>query len=81
MPKTRNGMLVLSRELDQEIVIVVPPSSVERVVKVKLIRSDYVRARLGTTADRDIQVHRREVYDKIKAEGPIRSILKKLEPA
>ena len=52
-------MLVLSRKLDEEIVI-----GDNIVLKVIEIRGDKVR--IGIEAARDIVVHRSEVYDAIK---------------
>lgn len=53
-------MLVLSRKLGEELVI-----AGDIVITVVEIRGD--RVRLGVTADRDVPVHRREVYEKIMA--------------
>jgi len=55
-------MLVLSRQRDETIMI---GDDVE--VTVVDIRGDKVR--LGITAPREIQVHRKEVYDAIKREN------------
>lgn len=55
-------MLVLSRKLDEEIVI-----GDNIVLKVIEIRGDKVR--IGIEAPRDTPVHRREVYDAIKAQA------------
>lgn len=54
-------MLVLSRKLDEEIVI-----GDNIVLKVIEIRGD--KCRIGIEAPRDMTVHRREVYDAIKAQ-------------
>lgn len=56
------AMLVLSRKLDEEIVI-----GDNIVLKVIEIRGDKVR--IGIEAPRDTPVHRREVYDAIKAQA------------
>ena len=55
-------MLVLSRQRDETIMI---GDDVE--VTIVDIRGDKVR--LGITAPREIQVHRKEVYDAIKREN------------
>jgi len=55
-------MLVLSRKIDEEIVI--GNSIVVRVVE---LRGDKVR--LGITADKSIPVHRKEVQDAIEREN------------
>lgn len=52
-------MLVLSRKLNEEIVI-----GDNITVTVVEIRGD--RVRLGFDAPRDVTVHRREIYDDIK---------------
>lgn len=52
-------MLVLSRQRDEEILI-----GDDIVITIVEIRGDNVR--LGITAPREIPVHRREVYEKIK---------------
>ena len=55
-------MLVLSRKLSEEIVV-----GDNIVLKVIEIRGDKVR--IGIEAPRDTPVHRREVYDAIKAQA------------
>lgn len=55
-------MLVLSRKLDEEIVI-----GDNIVLKIIEIRGD--KCRIGIEAPRDTTVHRREVYDAIKAQN------------
>ncbi|MHC5077041.1 MAG: carbon storage regulator CsrA [Planctomycetota bacterium] len=54
-------MLVLSRQRDESIMI-----GDEVEITIVEVRGDKVR--LGITAPRSIPVHRREVYDAIKAE-------------
>ncbi len=54
-------MLVLSRKRD-EVVVVMDPATGKRIdILLVDIRGDKVR--LGFTADRSIQVHRKEVYE------------------
>lgn len=62
-------MLVLSRQRDQVIMI---GDDIEVVVVD--IRGDKVR--LGITAPKEISVHRKEVYDQIKAENRSASNMK-----
>lgn len=56
------GMLILSRQLDETIMI---GDQIE--ITVVDIRGDKVR--LGIKAPKDIPVHRKEVYDAIRREG------------
>jgi carbon storage regulator len=56
---TEDGMLVLSRSIEQTIMI---GDDIE--IKVVQIRGDKVK--LGITAPRNVSVHRREVYDRIQ---------------
>ena len=65
-------MLVLSRERDEVIVITIPNSNEQILITVVDIRGDKVR--LGITAPRHIQVHRKEVYDAIQRETQDRAI-------
>lgn len=55
-------MLVLSRKLSEEIVI-----GDNIVLKIIEIRGD--KCRIGIEAPRDMTVHRREIYDAIKAQS------------
>jgi len=55
-------MLVLSRHMDEQIVI-----GNDIVITVVEIRGDKVR--LGVEAPREVPVHRREVYDAIKRQN------------
>lgn len=57
-------MLVLSREIGQELVIDVPGYSLIRVAVVDVRLGPKVR--IGIDADSRIAVHRREVYDAIQ---------------
>jgi carbon storage regulator len=59
LPDPSLAMLVLSRKQEESIVI-----GENIVVTVVEIRGDKVR--LGITAPREVTVHRREVYDKVK---------------
>jgi carbon storage regulator len=62
MARKEPSMLVLSRQRDETIMI-----GDEVEITVVDIRGDKVR--LGITAPRQIQVHRKEVYDAIKREN------------
>lgn len=57
------GMLVLSRNKDEEIII-----NDNIIVKVIDVRGNKVR--LGIDAPKNISVHRREVWEDIKQKGP-----------
>ena len=60
-------MLVLSRQCEEDIVIV-PPGCEPITIRVVDIRGDKVR--LGIVAQKDVPVHRGEVWDAInKAKG------------
>jgi carbon storage regulator len=59
------GMLVLSRQKDEVVVIILPDGRVIEITVVD-IRGDKVR--LGTNAPKDIAVHRKEVYERIQCE-------------
>jgi carbon storage regulator len=56
-------MLVLSRKLDEAIVI-----GDEIIVKVLNVRGGQIR--LGITAPSDLSVHREEVYERIHGHSP-----------
>ena len=58
-------MLVLSRMRDESIII----GDNVVVITVVDIRGD--RVRLGVTATKEIPVHRKEVYDSMKANGQV----------
>ena len=57
-----NGMLVLSRQRDESIVITVPPSDKPTIIRQTTvdIRGDKVRN--GYQAPREVEIHREEVY-------------------
>lgn len=60
-------MLVLQRFIGEKIVMIVPPSATETRIDVEVcgVRTTN-RVRLGTTAPREVEVHREEVYRNIK---------------
>lgn len=69
----RRNVLVLSRKIDEQVVIWIPPSTKMRVVR--LMVTDLVtfegratKCRLGFVADADIIIHRQEIADAIAAD-------------
>ena len=65
-------MLVLTREVDQDIVIFVDPEKLKpgvTEITVKIVSIINQKCRLGITAPVEIPVHRREVADAIAREG------------
>jgi carbon storage regulator len=58
-------MLVLSRHRDESIIIEVPPSTEPQkiVITVVDVRGDKVR--IGCTGNKDVPIHRAEVYEAI----------------
>ena len=59
-------MLVLSRK-KEESVVVGGSSSFERVLKVKVLEIGTEHVKLGFEVDRDVPVHREEVWARIHA--------------
>ena len=59
-------MLVLSREVDEEIVLVLPDG---REISVMVVDLQGDKARIGIQADRDIRIHRKEIWREICAES------------
>ena len=65
-------MLVMTREIEGEVVITVPPSSEPQTITIKVVKFRKVRnqqVRLGFTAAKAVRIHRGEVQAKIDAEG------------
>jgi carbon storage regulator len=60
-------MLVLSRKL-QESVVVGGSDGFERLLKVTVLEINSGKVRLGFEVDRDVPVHRSEVWERIRAE-------------
>jgi carbon storage regulator len=61
-------MLVLTRRIDQTILIGDPKSGLPPLeITVIEVRGDQVR--LGIKAPRDMPVHRKEIYEQIRAEN------------
>ena len=67
-------MLVLTREVDQEAIIFVPPSTEPQQICVQVVKIGEEKVRLGVTADKSVAIHRAEVVAKIRREGlrPVR---------
>lgn len=64
-------MLVLSRKLDESIIITVPPSDSVQQIRVTILEARGDKTRMGFRAERDIVIHREEiqrVVDKCLAE-------------
>jgi sRNA-binding carbon storage regulator CsrA len=69
----QNGLLVLSRKDDEEIVMIVPPSDRPQVISIINVGRHRDATRIGVRADKTIKVHRREILDKI-ARGEVKDI-------
>lgn len=64
---------MLSRKKDESIRIIVPPSDRPQVIDVLVVEIRGDKARIGTQAERDVMVHRREVFDAI-ARGTVKDV-------
>ena len=64
-PRKNPPMLVLTRRLDQTIMIGDPKSG-EAPIEITVIEVRGDQVRLGIAAPRDVAVHRREIYDEIQ---------------
>jgi carbon storage regulator len=53
-------MLLLTRKVDEEIIIG------NDLMRIKLMQINGNQVRLGITAPRDLEIHRLEIYEKIK---------------
>lgn len=65
-------MLVLTREVDQDVVIFVDPQNLKpgvTEITVKIVSLQGNKCRLGVSAPKEIPVHRKEVADAIAREG------------
>jgi carbon storage regulator CsrA len=62
-------MLVLSRK-SQESVVVGGTDGFERLLKVTVLEISPGKVRLGFEIDVDVPVHRSEVWERIRANGP-----------
>ena len=59
-------MLVLAREKFEEIVIIIPDG---RKIIVTMCQSSQDKGKIGIEADKDIAIHRKEVWEKICAKN------------
>ncbi len=55
-------MLILSRKQDESIVI-------DGRIEVKIISAEDGRVRVGVAAPRDVEIHRKEIFDQIQKEN------------
>lgn len=55
-------MLILSRKLDESIII-------DGNIEIKIVSIDENRVRIGINAPSNVEVHRKEVFEKIKEEN------------
>jgi carbon storage regulator len=65
-------MLILTRKKDESIVI-------GDNIEIKIISSEDGKVRIGIEAPRDIEIHRREVYDAIQEENRKAVAVKKID--
>jgi len=65
-------MLILTRKKDESIVI-------GDNIEIKIISSEDGKVRIGIEAPRDIEIHRREVYDEIQEENRKAVAVKKID--
>lgn len=61
-------MLVLSRKI-QESVVVGGAEGFERILKVTVLEIEHGKVRLGFEVDKDVPVHRSEVWERIHSNG------------
>ena len=66
-------MLVLSRKKDETIRIIVPPSDRPMVIDIMAVEIRGDKTRIGVQAEREVMVHRREVFDAI-ARGEVKNV-------
>jgi len=62
-------MLVLSRAIDEKIIIVIPPSNKPTIVEVIQVDIRGSKSRLGIQAPRNVTINRSEVQDQINIEN------------
>jgi carbon storage regulator CsrA len=68
------GMLILGRNVNETVTIIVPPSDKPQTIEVVVTEAHRDKARLGITADRAIRVHRKEVVEIIAKSGERKSL-------
>lgn len=61
-------MLALSRKHGEDIIIIAPPSKEPQRIVVRLLDTQYHRAKIGVSAPPDVIVNRAEVQGRIDAE-------------
>ena len=61
-------MLVLNREIDEAVILTVPPSTTPQRIELLVVRLREGSVRLGFTADRSVKTNRGEIQDLIDAE-------------
>ncbi len=63
-------MLVLSRQIEEEIIISLSSNNgiLDNTISIKIVDVRGDKVRLGITADRNIIIHRKEVFDDINRE-------------
>lgn len=62
-------MLTLTRKPRQSIIISVPPSALTQHITVQVVNVRGMKVQLGTQAEREVTVHRKEVFEEIAREG------------
>jgi len=62
-------MLVLSRAVDEKIIIIIPPSNKPTIVEVVQVDIRGTKSRLGIQAPRNVTINRSEVQDQINIEN------------
>jgi len=63
------GMLILGRNVNETVTIIVPPSDKPQTIEVVVTEAHRDKARLGIIAERAIRVHRKEVLESIAKDG------------
>jgi len=61
--------LVLSRQFEEETVMVIPPSSEETIITTKLIDIRWNSVRTNYEAPDAVRIYRRELYDEIQSQN------------
>lgn len=62
-------MLVLSRKLNESVVITVPPSPAAQQIRVTILETRGDKTRMGFRAERDIVIHREEIQRVVDLEA------------
>lgn len=61
-------MLVLSRELDQEIILSEDNEAMKIIAKIKIVRIESGKVRLGIECNNSVRIDRKEIYEERVAE-------------